>query len=322
MAGFGRRTSTAAIATAMAVGALGLSGFIVPAAAQSTIKVVVNGDPITSNEIAERARFLRLVHRNLSAGELTKAATDELVDDKLRAAEAKRVGMSVSDAEVEVAFGRMAAGMKTTPAVLSQGLQSQGVNPRTLKNRIKVQMVWQRLVMARFNRTVSIADAAIQDAFERKTGEGGDKNAVAQGTTTEYQLQQVTLVVPKQPPGLGAQRLKEAEALRAKITSCDQLVDAVRSVREAVVRPLGKRTADELPAQFRDVLNGVAVGRLSKPVPTPAAVEMLAVCGTREIQGDLTIRSKVETELREQEGQLLARRYLADLKRQAIIDYK
>jgi peptidyl-prolyl cis-trans isomerase SurA len=57
-------------------------------------------------------------------------------------------------------------------------------------------------------------------------------------------------------------------------------------------------------------------------VPTPAAVEMLAVCGTREIQGDLTIRSKVETELREQEGQLLARRYLADLKRQAIIDYK
>ncbi|MBP0651118.1 hypothetical protein J8J40_29100, partial [Mycobacterium tuberculosis] len=81
-------------------------------------------------------------------------------------------------------------------------------------------------------------------------------------------------------------------------------------MREAVVKPIGKRTADELPAQFRDVLAGTAVGKLTKPVPSPAAVEMLAVCGTREIQGDLTVKSKVEGELKEQEGQLLARRYL------------
>ena len=44
--------------------------------------------------------------------------------------------------------------------------------------------------------------------------------------------------------------------------------------------------------------------------------------GTREVQGDLSVKSKVESELKEQEGQLMARRYLADLKRQAIIDYK
>ena len=88
------------------------------------------------------------------------------------------------------------------------------------------------------------------------------------------------------------------------------------------MKSIGKRTADELPAQFRDVLAGTAVGKLTKPVPQPTAVEMLAVCATREIQGDLTVKAKVESELKEQEGMLLARRYMAELKRMAIIDYK
>lgn len=296
------------------------SGVSTPALAQS-IRAVVNGDPITSGEIAERAGFLRLVHKGLGAGELQRAAMEELVDDRLKLAEAKRVKMVASDAEVDAAFGRMAAGMKATPAMLTQALSAQGTSVRTLKSRIKVQITWQRLVFARFSRTISIADAQIQDALEKKS-DGPDKFAIAKGTTTEYDLQQITMVVPREPPGLGAQRLKEAEALRAKITSCDQLVPAVRAMKEAVVKPIGKRTADELPAQFRDTLAGTPIGKLTKPVPQPSAVEMLAVCGTREVQGDLTLKSKVETELKEQEGQLMARRYLADLKRQAIIDYK
>jgi peptidyl-prolyl cis-trans isomerase SurA len=293
---------------------------VTPAAAQS-IRAVVNGDPITSGEVAERASFLRLVMKGLGGAELTKAATEELIEDRLKLAEAKRVKMTISDSEVDAAFGRMAAGMKATPAVLTQALAQQGVSAKALKTRIRAQVTWQRLVFARFSRTISIGDAQIQDALEKKT-DGPDKFAIAQGTTTEYDLQQVTIVVPKQPAGMGAQRLKEAEALRAKITSCDQLVPAVKAMREAVVKSIGKRTADELPAQFRDVLAGTAVGKLTKPVPQPAAVEMLAVCATREIQGDLTVKAKVESELKEQEGMLLARRYMAELKRQAIIDYK
>lgn len=316
MSGLGLQARRLVVAAALvATGTLAT-----PVMAQS-IRAVVNGDPITSGEIAERASFLRLVHKGLGAGELQRAALEELVDDRLKLTEAKRVKMVASDAEVDAAFARMAAGMKATPAVLTQALSAQGTSVRTLKNRIKVQITWQRLVFARFSRTISIGDAQIQDALEKKS-DGPDKFAIAQGTTTEYDLQQITLVVPRQPPGLGAQRMKEAEALRAKITSCDQLVPAVRALKEAVVKPIGKRTADELPAQFRDVLSGTAVGKLTKPVPQPTAVEMLAVCATREVQGDLTVKSKVENELKEQEGLLMARRYLADLKRQAIIDYK
>jgi peptidyl-prolyl cis-trans isomerase SurA len=306
------------MAAAVLAGVIGTT----PALAQS-IRVVVNGDPITSGEIAERARFLRLVHKGLGQAELTRAATDELVEDRLKLAEAKRVKMLASDAEVDAAFGRMASGMKATPALLTQALAQQGVNVRTLKERIRSQITWQRLVFSRFSRSISIADADIQSALEKKADAGGpDKFAIAKGTTTEYDLQQITLVVPKQPAGMGTQRLREAEALRAKITACDQIVPAIRAMKETVVKPIGKRTADELPPQFRDVLTGTAVGRLTKPVPQPTAVELLAVCGSREIQGDLTVKSKVENELREQEGQLMARRYLADLKRQAIIDYK
>jgi peptidyl-prolyl cis-trans isomerase SurA len=318
----GRRLAGAAFGTLMLV-ALTAPG---TALAQSAIKVVVDGSAITTNEINERARFLRLVHKTYGQSELTNAAMEELVDDKLKMNEAKRIKIDTSDAEVEAAFGKMAAGMKATPAILTQALAQQGVNAKTLKARIKAQITWQRMVVQRFSRTISISDSAVVDALEKKsaTGKGDtpDKNAVAKGTTTEYTLQQITMVVPKQPPGMGAIRMKEAETLRAKVTSCDQLVDAVKSYKETVVKSIGKRTADELPEQFKSLLTGVAIGHLTKPTPGASAVEMLAVCGTREIQGNFEVRKDVENELKEQEGQLLARRYLAELRRQAIIDYK
>jgi peptidyl-prolyl cis-trans isomerase SurA len=311
---------------AMIILALGMTVPPQAAFAQSAIKVVVDGSAITTNEINERARFLRLVHKSMGPADLTKAAMEELVEDRLKLKEAARLKMVAADAEVDEAFGRMAAGMKATPAILVQALQAQGINAKTLKARIKAQITWQRMVVQRFSRTISISDSAIVDALAKKSADGKadtpDKNAVAQGTTTEYSLQQITFVVPKQPAGMGAQRMKEAEAMRAKVTNCDQLVDAAKAYREVAVKSIGKRTADELPPQFKDLLAGVAVGKLTKPSPGANAVEMLAVCGTREIQGNFAVRKDVENQLKEEEGALMARRYLAELKRQAIIDYK
>ena len=312
--------SIATVVSAMLVGSLAGGAAW---AAGATIKVVVNNEPVTSTEIAERARLLRLTS-HMSGPSVDRMATEELIDERLKEQEGKRVGVSVSDAQVDAAFASIAGRLKISPAQLAQGLSSQGVSPANLKARIRSQIMWQQLVVGRFNRTVNISDSQIVDALSKKQG-GTGKDAAAKpesgGTTAEYTLQQVVLVVAKDGGSADA-RMREAEALRAKVTSCDGLVDMVRPIREALVKPLGKRTEDEMPEAFRGLLGQTPVGHLSKPNRTATGIEMVAVCGKRELKGDFQVRSKVEEELRAQEGEVFARRYINDLRRIAVIDYR
>ena len=289
-----------------------------PARAASQIRVIVNNEPITSNEIAERARLIQLTSRT-SAASVERAALEELIDDKLKLQEGKRVGVSVNDAQVEAAFASIAQRLKITPAQLAQGLGQRGISPKNLKDRLRVQIIWQQLVVGRFNRTVQISDSQVVDALAKK--EGSTKaTGQSDGKTTEYNLKQVVLIIAK--GGGEAGRMKEAEALKARVTTCDGLVEAVKSVPEALVKNLGKRTAEELPEQFRGLLAEVPVGHLSKPQRSPVGVEMVAVCEKRDLSGDFQIRNQVEDELRAKEGEVFARRYVNDLRRIAIIDYR
>lgn len=308
------RRAAAIVAIALAVTSLPIA-FGSASAGQSTIRAVVNGVPITSNEIGDRARLLRLTTRT-SGASIERQALEDLIDDQLKLAEGKRVGISVSDAQVDAAFASIAARMKVPPAVLAQGLGQQGISVTSLKSRLRTQILWQQLVVARFSHVVSISDSQIADALAKKQPDG--KAAASTGKTVEYSLQQVILVAPKNADG----RMREAEALRSRITSCAGLVDAVKPLPEALVKNLGKRTEDELPEAFRGLLADVPVGRLSKPQKTGAGVEMVAVCEKRDLTGDFQVRSKVEDEIRNKEGEVFARRYINELRRIAVIDYR
>jgi peptidyl-prolyl cis-trans isomerase SurA len=306
---------------------LAAAGSLAPrgAAAQSAIKVIVNGEAITTNEINQRARFLRLVSKDIGPA-ATRLATEEMIEEKLKLAEAKRLKVTATDQQVDNAFAAIAARSKIAPAQLAQALAAQGIEVATFKARLRTQLVWQQLVVQRFQRTVTIADASVMEAIERQKldPKGKAKPAGAEGdTTTEYTLAQVTLVVAGKPDaGILAQRNRDAEAIRAAANGCDGLIDVVKRYKESVYKQVGKRTADELPENFRDLLAATPVGKLTKPQVTANGVEILAVCDKREIKGNLVGRTKVEDDLREKEGQVLARQYIAELRKIAVVDYK
>lgn len=290
------------------------------ALAQTAIRVVVNGEAITSNEIAQRARFLRVVDRQTTGASVERAAMEELVEEKLKLQEAKRVGLEVSQAQVDAAFAGMAQRMRATPQQLAQALAAQGASADMLKSRLKAQMVWQQLVVGRFSRQIQISDSQVIDALSKKDG-GKGQQAATSGSTSEYTINQVILIVPAAGGDAGA-RAREAEALRGRASGCEALREAAKPLKETVVKNLGKRTADELPEVFREELGKMEVGKLSKPQRSALGVEMLMICAKREVAGDFSIRSKVEQDLRNQEGEVYSRRYMNDLRRIAVIEYK
>jgi peptidyl-prolyl cis-trans isomerase SurA len=304
------------LATGASVG-----GMVSPAAAQSQIKAVVNSEPVTSNEINQRAKFLHLVARDAPNSLLQQQALEELVDEKLKFQEAKRHKIDANEAQVNGAFASIASRVKLSPQQLVQALGQSGIEAATLRTRLKAQIVWQQLVLARFRQSVSISDQEVVQALEKQAGK--DTKTPAGQQTSEYTLQEIIFVTPASAGKGGLDsRAKEAEQFRAKVSGCDTIPEQLKAYKEVVVKKLGKRTEDELPGAFLLLVAQTPVGKATKPVPSPNGVEVLVVCEKRELAGDLVARNKVEENLRDQQGAVLARQYIQELRRFAVIEYK
>ena len=305
---------------AVSAGIVG-GGMVTPVQAQSSIKAVVNSEPVTTNEVNQRARFLHLVSRDTPNAVLVQQATEELIDEKLKFQEAKRHKIEVPPAQVDAAFASIAGRTKLSPQQLTAALAQSGIEANTLKTRLKAQIAWQQLVVGRFRQSVTISDQDVVRALQKQAAK--DPKAPQSDQTNEYTIQQVIFVVPASAGKAGVEaRMKEAEQFRAKFAGCATIAEQARAFRETVVKNLGKRTEDEIPGAFQALLNDTPAGKTTKAVPTPNGAEVLAVCEKKEIHANLMARSKVEEDLREKEGQVMARQYIQELRRFAVIEYK
>lgn len=291
---------------------------LLPAAhanAQSKIAVVVNDTAITSYEIGQRARLLRLITRKSSSYTRSRAR-EELINEALQLHEAAQRGVTVSGAQVEQAYASIAERSKLTAARLSSILKSSGVNPKTLKDRLKAQIAWSSLIRSRFQATVKVHEQDVIYAMQRKKEETAK-------VTMLYDLYQVAFIIPrKSPKSMRSKQKSAANAYYKSFKSCDADLARMRGKTDIVVKRIGERLESDIRPQQRESLKGVEVNQVTKPQESAEGVLLLAVCGKRELQSDAAARSVVEDELKDKRGELLARRYLRDLRRNAVIIVK
>lgn len=293
--------------------ALAAALFVANAAlAASSIRVKVNDQPITNYDIQQRARLLQLV--GIKGGE--KAATEELIDETLQFIEAAKRGLQIGDSRVDGAIAQIAQSMKLSPEQLAKALLQQGVDIKTLKRRIKAQMIWQQLVQSKMR--VGGAPVKSSDITAALLGDSKDKLK-----TTEYTLQQIVFVVPSgSAAGLFAQRRREAEAFRLRFGGCETAVEQAKQLKGVVVKNLGRRTSQELAGgQGKEVLN-TAVGKTTRPSQTDQGIELIAVCSTKTLDSDAEARTEVETKLLMERNKELGKEYLAELRKKALIEYR
>ena len=168
-----------------------LLGGILPGLAQEvSIKVLVNDDPISDYDIDQRERFLAITTQQQPSPALKKQATDMLIDERLQLQEGKRLGVTADEADVTKILDDMASKNNLSVDGLATALGKAGVNIKTLKDRIRAQIVWQDAIGRKFRREVQIADADIDKAVSEAGAASGDKAENA------LQLRQVKFVIP------------------------------------------------------------------------------------------------------------------------------
>jgi peptidyl-prolyl cis-trans isomerase SurA len=118
-----------------------LAAAIVAMATASAQDVVVNNERIAAEDIDQRSRLDQLARHKAPSRE---QVIDELKNEALTLREARRRGIDIPDADVDQTYARMAARMDLTAEQLTQALAHQGVNARTLKEKIRADLARMR----------------------------------------------------------------------------------------------------------------------------------------------------------------------------------
>ena len=286
--------------------------------AQTRIAVSVNNGVVTTNQITQRARFLRLTGFK---GDTCKEAQRQLVDEELQFQESKRINFSVPDSAVNNAFANIAKGNRATPAQFEGALRQQGINPSTFKRFIRGRILWQQIVVARARQQGRRpqADTDITSILFNRAH--GGKNR----TVKEYTVEQIIFVVKKgASKNVFSQRRREVEAFRNQNKSCDAAsAAAVRLASSGVImRQLGRFTSDTLPDNIReDVLN--TNGQLfSSPKQGESGVGILAICNVRDIVDNTAPKEGLNVDVGKFDSQDLQRKsdkWMSQLRNQAKI---
>ncbi|WP_020178943.1 SurA N-terminal domain-containing protein [Methylopila sp. M107] len=294
------RTRLLALAFApLCLAALGAA----PAAAQS-IAVVVNGQPILTSEVAARAALTKL-----SGGKPAQSTQDELIEEKLKMMEAQRYGMLPPDSQVEAAFASIAQRTKLTPENFSKAIQQRGVNPQTLKDRIKAEIGWAQLIRRKY--AAQLAQKSV--AMAMTTGGGSNK-------ATQYTLRQVIFVVPKGASDAQAnQRRSEAIGARGRFPGCDGAVQFGAALRDVAVKEPVIRSSAQIGKDLAGSLDKVKLGGLTEPQRGDQGWEMIAVCARKEIADDDAMRTNALEQVGSKEAEAKSKQYLDQIKARAVI---
>ncbi|MBB4185124.1 peptidyl-prolyl cis-trans isomerase SurA [Sinorhizobium terangae] len=245
------------------------------ALAASGVKVIVNNVVITSGDIAKRAAFLRLQRQGGGAEE----AKRQLIDEVLKRGEIARVQQSVSTQDVDAAFARFAAGNKMSTDQLGKILDQAGVGVDHFKQFIAVQMSWPRVVNFRFGNANRLSGG---DLVKRMMEGGGNKPV-----TTEYFLQQVIFVIPESKRGaITAKRQAEANASRSQFPGCETSKVFAANYRDVSIRNLGRVLAQQLPEDWKPLVEKAGDGMTTGTRVTEKGVEYLAICKKRQVNDD------------------------------------
>jgi peptidyl-prolyl cis-trans isomerase SurA len=288
---------------------------VTPVHAQA-VAVMVNGDPITDYDIEQRSKLDYLsTHKKMTRQEVI----NELIDDKVKIKEAKQFSVDPTSSDIDSAYGEMSSRMRLTPDQLSKTLESQGIRPETLKERIRADLVWGSLVRGRYKESLQVSEKEVAAAARTKGESGNDKTDMQ---SFEYKMQPIVLIVPRGSPQSTVEaRVKEAGSLRDRVQSCDQANMLFKSMPNAAIREIVTKTSADMPASIREELDKTPIGHLTSPEVTKQGVEMVALCSRTPTTVDTPLRKAIRDKMFAEKFEAKSKAYLAQIRKAAMIEY-
>ena len=278
--------------------------------------VLVNDDPISAYDIEQRERFLAITTQEKPSPALKKKATEMLIEERLQLQEGRKQGITAAEEDVTKVVASMGQKNNMSADQLANALGQMGINVKTLQDRVRASIVWQRVVQRKFRHDVTIGESDVDKALA-----GSDAGGMAEKTVLS--LRQVRFEVSSgMDQGTIAKQIAALEAVRAKLVSCGDMPTLTKGMEGFAVKALSNQQPGGIPQPARTLVMHAKVGQMTPPVISGSGIEAYAVCGKQVVKGDPQKRQEAQRSLLEQEYGLRAEGLLRDLRQDAFIEYR
>ncbi len=229
----------------------------------------VNDSIITEFEIQQRVRLFQVLN---APGASRKSILDALIDDRLRVAEARRLGLTLTDEELIEAQTEFAARGDLGLEEFQQALGRAGVEPETLRDFVSVNAIWREYIRARYGSRVQISEREIDRALAATTNPTGLRVLLSE------------IIIPAPAQGLAQAQARAERASQA--ASFAEFESFARQFSASGSRNAGGRLpwtpVNQLPPGLRSVILGLAPGEVTDPLPIPNAIALFQLRALEE----------------------------------------
>jgi peptidyl-prolyl cis-trans isomerase SurA len=224
------------------------------------VVAVVEDDIIMASELRDR---LDSVTENLEArgvelppeDVLIRETLDRLILESIQMQKGQRVGVRISDAQLNGAMQRVASQNGLTLDQFRMALEQQGQSYQGMREQVRKEMIIQRVQQGNVNQRIEITEQEVENFLATEEGQ--------KLTQPEYQILHALLAVSPSAP--------EAEVARAEayVNKLLSEIQAGAAFDKTVSAPgpykfsggnLGWRKLDDLPSLFSDVAPGLGKG--------------------------------------------------------------
>lgn len=239
------------------------------------VVAIVNDQVISTYDLNQRMGLIIL-----SAGiqptpevmdQIQAQALRSLEDERLQMSELKERKVTVDPRDVDAALENIARNGRTSVPALTQQLGSVGVGIETLRDQVRAQLGWNRLMSGLYGRQLRISDSQVQDTLAR---------IAANAAKPQYLVSLIYL------PGETPTELTEAQ------TAATRLIEELKKganfamvARQFSAAPSAAAggdmdwlAQDELkPVELQRIATNMSAGDLAGPISAPGGVYILAL---------------------------------------------
>ncbi len=285
------------------------------------IIAVVNDGLISKRDLEKRVKLVMgssgLPNTDEVRQKLVQQVLQNLISEKLMLQEAVKMGIKVTDKELEGGFAQVAGQNKYKADEFKSLLRRSGIDVSTLYDQIKSQIAWSKLVQKRIRPRVIISERDVDDALARIQSKIG---------TTEYLTAEIFL------PVLDKENEKDVKQLAQKLYSQTKSGKASffklaqqfsGSAGAAKGGDIGWVQEAQLQEEILSALQKVKKNQVTNPIKTLDGYHILFLRDTRILTEDtMPSRDQIQYNLGTVRLEKLQSRHLMDVRASAFIEIR
>ncbi|MCF8079275.1 MAG: SurA N-terminal domain-containing protein [Desulfobacterales bacterium] len=247
------------------------------------IVAVVNDDIILLSELEKQIKPYHERLRSMGYSqeqemqmlvELRKDMLDNLIDEKITDQQVDRLGISVSQKEIDNALQRVKEIRSLTDEQLRKALSRQGLTMEEYRKQLQEQLLRSKLLDYEIKSKIVVTEADIKRYYETHLAEfGGEK---------KYHLRTIIMRVPSFADEEEKSRVRQKmEEVYNQLEKGADFAEMARRYSESGLAAeggdLGLFNLEEIAPQFREVLKGKSAGSYTPVLDTEQGYQIFFI---------------------------------------------